>query len=466
MNTLPQSGIPDWHCWIDPARVIANFQWMDFSMRILHCLLVLLALSFPTYAQDSGEAQPTGTIEVEDSAQQDAAIAVRIRDILSELDGYKDVTVTVSSGIVSLNGTALDGEAVLRLGELVSRVDNVVTIENNVTETTDLVERLNPAIERFWTRIQQAVAFLPLAMVALVVFALIVFIGFFIARRKQPWDRIAPNAFIADIYRQVIRVAAIIAAVVVSLDIIGATALLSTILGAAGIIGLAIGFAVRDTVENFIASILLSMRQPFRPNDLIEINGDMGKVIRLTSRATILLSLDGNHIRIPNATVFKSRIINYTRNKSRRFHFDQNIDAGKDLKQQRRIVLDTLQSLPFVLETPAPSVWIEAASKDSVTLRVSAWFNQRESDLSLARGETIRKIRAALLEQAQKPARKTAKPSTTATKGKKPRTPSQDTDDAVENVGTSSDQELERMIEGERIDTSANDLLNRDALEE
>ncbi len=435
-------------------------------MRLLHCLLLLLALSLPTYAQDSGEAQPTGTIEVEDSAQQDAAIAVRIRDILGELDGYNDVTVTVSSGIVSLNGTALDGDAVLRLGELVSRVDSVVTIENNVTETTDLVERLNPAIERFWTRIQQAVAFLPLAMVALVVFALIVFIGFFIARLKRPWDRIAPNAFIADIYRQVIRVAAIIAAVVVSLDIIGATALLSTILGAAGIIGLAIGFAVRDTVENFIASILLSMRQPFRPNDLIEINGDMGKVIRLTSRATILLSLDGNHIRIPNATVFKSRIINYTRNKSRRFHFDQTIDADKDLKQQRRIVLTTLQSLPYVLEAPAPSVWIESASKDSVTLRVSAWFNQRESDLSLARGEAIRKIRSAMLEQAKKPARKTARPSTSAVKGKKTRITSQDTDDTVENVGASSDQELERMIEAERIDTSANDLLNRDALEE
>ncbi len=435
-------------------------------MRLIKSLLILLLLSLPATAQDSGKAQPTGTIEVEDSAQQDAAIAVRIRDILGELDGYDDVTVTVSSGIVSLNGTALDGDAIARLGELVSRVDSVVTIENNVTETTDLVERLNPAIERFWTRIQQAVAFLPLAMVALVVFALTVFIGFFIARRKQPWNRIAPNAFIADIYRQVIRVSAIIAAVVVSLDIIGATALLSTILGAAGIIGLAIGFAVRDTVENFIASILLSMRQPFRPNDLIEINGDMGKVIRLTSRATILLSLDGNHIRIPNATVFKSRIINYTRNKSRRFHFDQTIDAGKDLKQQRRIVLDTLQALPFVLEAPAPSVWIESASKDSVTLRVSAWFNQRESDLSLARGESIRKIRAALLEQAKKPARKTAKPSPAATKGKKSRTTPQDTDDAVENVGTSSDQELERMIEAERIDTSANDLLNRDALEE
>ncbi len=432
-------------------------------MRLINSLLILLLLSFPALAQGSGESQPTGTIEVEDSAQQDAAIAVRIRDILGELDGYDDVTVTVSSGIVSLKGSALDQATISRLGELVSRIDGVVTIENSVTETTDLVERLNPAVERFKTRIQQAIAFVPLALVALVVFALIVFLGFFIARQKRPWDQIAPNAFIADIYRQVIRVGAVIAAIVVSLDIIGATALLSTILGAAGIIGLAIGFAVRDTVENFIASILLSMRQPFRPNDLIEINGDLGKVIRLTSRATILLSLDGNHIRIPNATVFKSRIINYTRNRTRRFHFDQTVDISKGLKQQRRIVLDQLKSLPFVMETPAPSVWIESANNDTATLRLSAWLDQRESDLSLARGEAIRKIRQALLEAPKKPA-----PATRASsKGTKPRGQTKlGVDDTVENVGISNDQDLERMIEAERSGTGASDLLNHDALEE
>lgn len=432
-------------------------------MPLINSLLIFLLLAFPVNAQDSAKAQPTGTIEVEDSAQQDAAIAVRIRDILGELNGYDDVTVTVSSGIVSLKGSALDQATIGRLGELVSRVDGVVTIENSVAETTDLVERLNPAVERFKTRIQQAVAFVPLALVALAVFALIVFLGFALARRKRPWDQIAPNAFIADIYRQMIRVAAVIAAVVVSLDIIGATALLSTILGAAGIIGLAIGFAVRDTVENFIASILLSMRQPFRPNDLIEINGDMGKVIRLTSRATILLSLDGNHIRIPNATVFKSRIINYSRNRARRFHFDQTVEVSKGLKHQRRIVLERLVALPFVLDTPAPSVWIESANNDTATLRLSAWLDQGESDLSLARGEAIRNILEALQEQPQKPV---ASPKAKSDSKAANAAPKSRADNVVENVGVSNDQELERMIDAERVDTGASDLLNRDAQEE
>jgi small conductance mechanosensitive channel len=66
------------------------------------------------------------------------------------------------------------------------------------------------------------------------------------SRLQSPWNRIAPNAFIADLFRTFIMIAFVIAAIVVALDIMNAAALLSTILGAAGLIGLAIGFAVRD----------------------------------------------------------------------------------------------------------------------------------------------------------------------------------------------------------------------------
>ncbi len=151
--------------------------------------------------------------------------------------------------------------------------------------------------------------------------------------------------------------------------------------GAAGIIGLAIGFAVRDTVENFIASVMLSIRQPFRPNDTVEINGDIGKVIRLTSRATILLSFDGNHIRIPNATVFKSRIINYTQNAERRFMFSIMVDRDADLQATRTLVGQTVQDLPFILAEPAAQTWIEALHTAGVELVVTGWVDQNETSI-------------------------------------------------------------------------------------
>lgn len=361
-------------------------------MRVLALLLCLL---LPISAQAQTTDQPSGTINVTEDAAQDAAIATRIRDIMGELEGFEDVTVSVSSGIVTLRGRTLDAPSSQRLNDLVGRIEGVVAIENEVTETTDVVQRLNPAVDRFKARGQQIIAFLPLAMIALTLFILIVWFGFFIARREQPWNRLAPNAFIADIYRQVLRLIFVIGGLVVALDILNATALLSGILGAAGIVGLAIGFAVRDTVENFIASIMLSIRQPFRPNDTVEIEGDTGKVIRLTSRATILLSFDGNHIRIPNSTVFKSRIVNFSRNAERRFTLELSVAPEVDLAQAQALALSTLEGLPFVLATPEASVWIESVGDSWVNMGMAAWINQNDTSIVLARSEAIRLVQAA-----------------------------------------------------------------------
>lgn len=456
---------------------------MQFISRLL--LLVSLAVS-PMLAPNSALAQsadqPSGTITVEDSAQQDAAIANRIREILTELDGYEDVTVTVSSGIVTLRGTALDGPAVDRLNELTGRVQGVVTIQNEVQETTDVVRRLDPAFDRFRARAEQLINYLPLLGVALAAFILVVLAGFAIARMERPWDRIAPNAFIADIYRQLIRIAFIVAGLVVALDILGATALLSTILGAAGIIGLAIGFAVRDTVENFIASIMLSIRQPFRPNDTVEIEGDLGKVIRLTSRATILLSFDGNHIRIPNATVFKSRIVNFSRNDERRFVIDLGVAYETDLARAQELALQTVTSLPFVLEEPAPAVWIEELGDSAVIIKVAGWIRQHESSYLKARSEAWRLCMTAfdhagivMPETTLRVLGVRGVPDAEPVEQRGTTTRSKPTSDAavvaaaaadVGDVDAVMDEELDRIIETERAEKREDDLLERDALEE
>ncbi len=454
---------------------------VHFSRLILVLTLCVLALtSAPLWAQ--GADQPSGTIAVADSAEQDAAIARRIREILGELDGYEDVTVTVSSGIVTLRGTAIDGPALSRLNEISGRVEGVVTIENRVQETTDVARRLDPAIERFRIRMEQFINYLPLAGIAIAAFALVVFAGLLIARMNRPWDRLAPNAFIADIYRQVIRIVFMLGGLVIALDILGATALLSTILGAAGIIGLAIGFAVRDTVENFIASIMLSIRQPFRPNDQVEIEGDIGKVIRLTSRATILLSFDGNHIRIPNATVFKSRIVNYTRNDERRFVIDLGVAYDTDLARAQDLALRTVSSLPFVINEPAPAVWIEKLGDSAVILQVAGWIRQHETSYLKARSEAWRLCMAAfdhagivmpettlrVLGVGGGASGSSTVPS--ATSAPKITTSSAAAIAAVSaNIGdvdASMDKELERIVATERADKHNDDLLKKDAPEE
>ncbi|MDP5085277.1 MAG: mechanosensitive ion channel [Yoonia sp.] len=430
-------------------------------MRLFLLLAVFLTCAMPAAAQDA-----SGPITTETSAQQDAAIAVRIREILAELGNYGDVTVTVNEGVVSLRGTTNSTVEALALEPLAARVEGVVAVRNQVTETTDIARRLDPAIERFRARIDQFIAFVPLALIAAAVFAAVVFVGFAIARLRSPWERLAPNAFIAEIYRQLLRIVFVIFGIVIALDIVNATALLSTILGAAGIIGLALGFAVRDTVENFIASVMLSFRQPFRPNDTVEINGDVGKVIRLTSRATILLSFDGNHIRIPNATVFKSRIINYTQNAERRFMFSITVERDADLQETRTLVEKTVQDLPFVLSEPAAQTWIEALLPGGVELVITGWVDQNETSIVRAKGEALRQVKLAI--QSAGVVIPDATQAIQLTRDKPialpPAEPQEST--RVATVDASADDALERIVNAERDQEIVEDLLRKDSPKE
>jgi small-conductance mechanosensitive channel len=435
-------------------------------MRLFVITIFLAFWSFPIAAQTAIE-QPETKISVEDNAETDAAIAVRMREILEELESYRDVTVTVSNGIVQLRGTTLDATSIPELEGLASRIEGVVAVDNQVQESTDLIERLDPLLDRFMDRMARMLAYLPLLLVALSAFLVVAACGFLITRFKQPWDRIAPNMFIADIYRQILRLAFVIAGIVVALDILNATALLSTILGAAGIIGLAIGFAVRDTVENFIASIMLSIRQPFRPNDSIEINGDEGMVIRLTSRATILLSFDGNHIRIPNSTVFKSRIVNYSRNAERRFVIDFGVAGDTDLTSAREVALKALNDLPFTLGTPAANAWVHGLGESTITLRCAGWVNQRETSLALAKGEAIEVIKTALEEagiEMPEPTYRLATQEAIATKSTKKKKKAKKSAAVLEDV--KADVALDHIIEEERKELQDGDLLNQAAPEE
>jgi small conductance mechanosensitive channel len=247
-------------------------------------------------------------------------------------------------------------------------------------------------------------------------------------------------------------------------DILNATALLSTILGAAVIIGLALGFAVRDTVENFIASVMLSFRQPFRPNDTVEINGDIGKVIRLTSRATILLSSDGNHIRIPNAVVFKSRIINYSKNAERRFMFSIMVERDADLQEARNLVAQTVQDLPFVMTEPAAQKWIEALSPAGVELVITGWVDQNATSIVLAKGEALRQVKLAIQAAGIVIPDATQAIEIKRDRIERPIEPREST--LVEEVNATDDAALERIVDAERGLESTKDLLREESLKE
>ncbi len=361
-------------------------------------LLAAVLACGPAWAQEPPPLpdEPVGRIGVGGAEISDDAIALRILRMLRAMQGYEGVTIDVTAGVVTLQGEVVDAAALDALTRVVTRVEGVVAVDSRVTETADIALRLAPAWERLRVRGMRILVNVPIFLVAVLTFGLIAGAGWLATTRLAIWDRLAPNAFIAEIYRTVARIGFGLAGLVVALDILNATALLGAVLGAAGVAGLALGFAVRDTIENFIASILLSLRQPFGPRDFVDIDGVQGSVARLTSRATILVSPDGNQIRIPNAAVYKGTIVNFTRDPQRRFTFALAVDGTTDLARALSVGTETLDALPFVLRDPPVSAWIADVADGRATLGFAAWTDQSRFDFGKARSESIRLVKGAL----------------------------------------------------------------------
>ncbi len=229
----------------------------------------------------------------------------------------------------------------------------------------------------------------------------IIFVAFIVSgiagRLKLP-ARITPNAFVASLVQGALRWLILLIGFVIALDLIGATAVLGSVLGAAGVVGIAIGFAVRDVLENYLAGLLLSLRHPFSTKDLVKIEDQEGTVVRLTPRSTVLMGLDGNHIRIPNATVFKAVIINYTREPKRRFSFQVGVDVESDLVATRKIVLEALEKMDGVLDDPAPLCNVDTLGDSNISLFIAGWMDQSTHDFGRIRSEAIRLIKETLDE--------------------------------------------------------------------
>lgn len=432
-------------------------------------LSVLIFAVFFALAGAVAWGQENGAIDPE-RAIDDHEIDARIEAIFDEMDGLHTVFVTVRSGVVTLRGKVREAALAEQAAAIAGRVNGVVAVKNEIEEVTSLSLRLEPVYERLTKRAVQTVAYIPLLAVAIVVWAIIFASGWYCARRDWPWDRIAPNSFIAELLRQLVRLAFFIAGAVMALDILGASALLGTILGAAGIVGLAIGFAVRDTVENYIASILLSVRQPFSPKDYIAIESYEGFVISLTSRATILIDPDGNHIRIPNSTVFKSNITNYSRNPQRRFLFRIGIAPESNSDKALDFALAKISSLDFVLADPGPDGWIEEIGDSTIKLTLTGWIDQNETSFLKARSESMRLVKLeleangiALPEPTYRLRIEGEGPAGVSPKAAEPARPEKAPAEVAETTvanDTRPDQAVTRKIEEERSHASKGDLLS------
>ncbi|OGX91135.1 mechanosensitive ion channel family protein [Hymenobacter coccineus] len=163
--------------------------------------------------------------------------------------------------------------------------------------------------------------------------------------------------------------------ILISLQIVGFSGIVSGIVAGAGVSAVVVGFAFKDIAENFLAGVILAFNRPFNLRDTISIQEVMGRVESLDLRTTLVKTFDGKDVYIPNATVLKEKVTNYTRDGYLRQDFVVGIDFDDSVAGATKLILEQIRQLPEILNTEphTPFVIINELATSTVNLKVFFW---------------------------------------------------------------------------------------------
>lgn len=165
-----------------------------------------------------------------------------------------------------------------------------------------------------------------------------------------------------------------------------------------GISGVAIGFAFRDILQNFLAGVLILLTEPFQLDDQIVFKEFEGTVEDIQTRATTIRTYDGRRVVIPNGELFTNAMTVNTAFENRRLEYDVGIGYADDVEQARELVLEAIASVNGVLRDPSPDALVVELADSTVNIRARWWVNPpRRADELDARDKVLTAIKQKLV---------------------------------------------------------------------
>ncbi len=175
----------------------------------------------------------------------------------------------------------------------------------------------------------------------------------------------------------------------------------SALLGAAGIAGIAIGFAAQTSVANIISGLFLFSEKLFSEGDILQVDSITGVVKTVDLMCIRLQTFDGRLVRVPNETLIKTNIINISYFPQRRFDLWLSLPNDSDLRLAMSCIQQVLDAEPLALKEPAPIQILDAITPDGTNLLVGVWFLQE--NLGAIKNSLIPAVLSALAEKGIKP---------------------------------------------------------------
>lgn len=384
---------------------------IKFALWLAAGCLVLLppAMSFGQEdPAEQGAVQPQETEEQPSAPEKvdvqptaaDVDIAGRLKRILEATAWFDGPDVRVDEGVVFLAGRTRKAEYKDWAGTLARNTQDVVAVVNQIELIPPSIWDFSPVWGEIESVQRSAVQGAPLFLIAVVMLVLTWFAARLSVRiAGRLFQRRIPNRLLRQVATNGVAVPVFLLGLYLVLRVSGLSQMAVTVVGGTGLVGLVIGIAFRDIAENFLASILISIQRPFAIGDLIELEGERGFVQRVTARGTLLMTLDGNHIQIPNSTIYKAVIRNFTANPKIRLEFAVGIGYDDSVSVAQHTALQVLRDHPVVLDDPEPLVLVDELADATVNLHVYFWIDGHEHSIFKSRSSVIRLVKQAFAKE-------------------------------------------------------------------
>jgi len=240
--------------------------------------------------------------------------------------------------------------------------------------------------------ITQALNFLPHLVVGIVVFAAAILLAKPASRwvEKKAAARITDPAII-QLLAKLTPWVIIITGIVVGLEQVNFN--VTGFIAGLGIAGLTIGFALQDITRNFVAGIILMTRKPFKIGDAVKIGTHTGTVMNINTRDTVIKTLDGEVVIIPNISIYNSAIINQAELAQQRRTVKIGLGYAEDISRASQVFLDALNSVDGVLADPPASILAEQLGESTVTLVARFWVDQTKQSVLKVHSDVVQSIK-------------------------------------------------------------------------
>ncbi len=250
-------------------------------------------------------------------------------------------------------------------------------VESTLHSVADAVRNGN--LQTFWQQHQASILHLGKSLLLGLVILLMAW-GFSALARKlilkgtRKFD--AVDESVGKILSGVVRTIIWLFAALIILDLLGInTASILTVLGAAG---LAVGLAMKDSLSNIAAGLMLLFLRPYKLGDYIDCGSVSGTIREIGLFTTTFTTPDGLFIAAPNSVLFGAPIKNYSRNPRRRADITVGIAYGDSLSQGMQVLLKLMQEHPLILQDPAPEVLVSELADSSVNLTLRFWTENKD----------------------------------------------------------------------------------------